>query len=91
MTRTVTKLLQQTYAALDDGFIQPTLLRVWVDSGSGVAVAAEAFVALELAAREVMQTRNMTFARLEDTDPDKIKPLFEAAITITEKPKAVTP
>lgn len=61
MTRTVTKLLQETYTAL------------------------------ELAARDVMQTRNMTFARLEDTDPKMIKPLFEAAITITETPKAVAP
>ena len=91
MTRTVTKLLRETYTALDDGFIQPTLLSVWEKSGSGEAVAAEAFVALELASREVMQTKNMCFARLEDTDPDMIKPLFEAAIILTEKPKAVTP
>ena len=91
MTRTVTKLLQNTYAALGEVYIQPTLLDLWEKSGSGEAVAAEAFVALELAAHDVMQTRNMTFARLEDTDPKMIKPLFEAAITITETPKAVTP
>lgn len=96
MTRTVTKLLQETYAALDDAFIQPTLLELWERSGSGEAVAAEAFVALELAAREVMKTKRMTYSRLEDIQkesdgPDMIKPLFEAAITITENAKAATP
>ena len=85
MTRTVTKLLRDTYAALDDGFIQPTLLQLWEESGSGEAVAAEAMVALELASRDVMKTKRMTFSRLEDSDPDMIKPLFEAAITITKK------
>ena len=95
MTRTVTKLLRETYAALGqtkrDEFIQPTLLQVWVNSGSGEAVAAEAMVALELASKDLMRTKRMTFSRLEDTDPDMIKPLFEAAIIITEKPKAVSP
>ena len=95
MTRTVTKLLQQTYAALDDGFIQPTLLQLWEKSGSGEAVAAEAMVALELASKDVMQTKRMTFSRLEDIQkedngPDMIKPLFEAAITITETAKVTT-
>ncbi len=96
MTRTVTKLLQDTYAALDDAFIQPTLLGLWEKSGSGEAVAAEALVALELASKDVMKTKRMTFSRLEDIEkesngPDLIKSLFEAAITITETAKAVTP
>lgn len=90
MTRTVTKLLQETYAALDDAFIQPTLLKLWEKSGSGEAVAAEALVALELASKDVMRTKRMTFSRLEDTDPKMIKPLFEAAITITETAKVKT-
>ncbi len=91
MTRTVTKLLKETYAALGDDFIQPTLLGLWEKSGSGEAVAAEAFVALELASREVTRAKRMTFARLEDTDPDMMRPLFEAAINITETAKAKTP
>ncbi len=100
MTRTVTKLLQDTYAAHDSAggevYIRPTLLDVWEKSGSGEAVAAEAFVALELAAREVMKTERITYSRLEDIQkeedgPDMIKPLFEAAIIRTQSPKAVTP
>lgn len=84
MSRAVTKLLRTTFAALGDDFIQPTLLKIWEDSGSGEAVAAEAFVALELASKDVMRTKRMTYSRLENSDPEMIKPLFEAAITITK-------
>jgi len=90
MTRTVTKLLTETYQTLGEGFIQPRLLEIWEKSGSGEALAAEAMVALELASRDVTKTRRMTFSRLEDTEPDLIKPLFEAAIKITER-KGKTP
>ena len=95
MTRTVTRLLQETYAALGETYIQPTLLGLWKKSGSGEAVAAEALVALELASKYVMKTKRMTFSRLEDIEnesngPDLIKPLFEAAITITETAKVKT-
>jgi len=90
MTRTVTKLLTETYSQLGEGFIQTRLLEIWEKSGSGEAVAAEAMVALELASRDVTKTRRMTFSRLEDLAPDLIKPLFEAAIKITER-KAKTP
>lgn len=84
LNRTASRLLEQTYSALGEGYIQPTLLGLWEKSGSGEAVAAEAMVALELAAKDVAQTKRVTFARLEETDPDLIKPLFEAAIAITE-------
>jgi len=84
MTRTVTKLLTETYNTLGEDYIQPRLLEIWEKSGSGEAVAAEAFVALELASRDVTRTKRMTFARLEDTEPELIAPLFKAAIAITE-------
>jgi len=90
VTRTVTKLLTETYAALGEGYIQPCLLAIWEKSGSGEAVAAEAMVALELASQDVTKTRRMTFSRLEDTEPDLIAPLFKAAIAITES-KGKTP
>jgi len=90
MTRTVTKLLTETYQTLGEGFIQPRLIEIWEESGSGEAVAAEAMVALELASREVTKTKRMSFSRLEGTEPDLIAPLFKAAIAITER-KGETP
>lgn len=84
LNRTASRLLSDTYAALGENYIQPTLLGIWEKSGSGDAVAAEALVALELAAKDVAKTKRITFARLEDSEPDLIKPLFEAAIVITE-------
>jgi len=84
LVRTVSRLLSQTYCALGDAYIQTCLLEVWEKSESGEAVAAEAFVALERASRQLTRDKHMTFARLEDTEPNLIKPLFEAAITITE-------
>ena len=84
MTRTVTKLLTETFSQLGEGHIQPRLLEIWEKSGTGEAVAAEAMVALELASRDVTKTRRMTFSRLEETEPDLIAPLFKAAIARTE-------
>lgn len=84
LNRTASRLLEQTYSELGEGYIQPTLLAIWESSGSGDAVAAEAFVALELAAKDIAKTRRMTFSRLENTEPDLVKPMFQAAIAITE-------
>ena len=84
MTRPVTKLLSETHATLGDGYIRPRLLEIWEASGCGEAVATEAMVALELASQDLTKTRNISFSRLEDTEPDLIAPLFKAAIAITE-------
>ena len=84
LKRTVSRLLYETYSTLGDSFIQDCLLVVWERQGNGEAVAAEAFVALECAARDVTQNKRITFAKLEDTEPDLIKALFKRAIEITE-------
>ncbi|WP_026941040.1 hypothetical protein [Hellea balneolensis] len=84
LNRTASRLLEQTYSELREGYIQPTLLAIWESSGSGDAIAAEAMVGLELAAKDVAKTKRMTFSRLEETEPDLIKPMFQAAIAITE-------
>ncbi|MEE9354999.1 MAG: hypothetical protein V3U75_05360 [Methylococcaceae bacterium] len=84
LKRTVSRLLYETYCELGDSFIQDCLLAIWERQGNWESVAAEAFVALECAARDVTQTKQMTFARLEDKEPDMVKALFERAIETTE-------
>jgi len=91
MKRIVSRLLYETYCELGDGHIQDCLLVIWERLGNGEAVAAEAFVALECAARDVTQTKRMTFARLEDTELDLLKALFERAIDTTESKNLKTP
>ena len=89
--RTVSQLLYETYCELGDSFIQDCLLAIWERQGNGETVAAEAFVALECAAQDITQTKRVTFARLEDTEPDLVKALFERAIEITESQNLKTP
>ena len=78
--RTVSKLLKQAFETSGSASIGEAFYDVWKSSNSGEAVAAEGFVALENAARQVSQQKRMSLSVFEDQFPNESRALYHETV-----------